>query len=479
MPALVVGLGLFSSACETPFPGTQPADETNKKLLDQLTQSDTLDPVDDAEFEAEHDYEAIVEEYRDSPRARDVLAEAEGATAQQAGPLEEAEEAPPPFNPYLEFGTDIVPYDDDRDGIYDRIMKPFAFPPGLGQRIVNLLRIYGDLEIFAELKEGAPEPDGVQPADSVVLDLHAGSMIEVWTSPRAENLSAGTPVPLGDVLYVTGSPDVLREVEHFIRRFGGSGVRQIEIEAKIVEVTTTDGLDWGISPIAAGTPIFGLPDNTFVESIDYTFGNTVSTGEALFQIHSVHDGLTLNAIIEAVASHENVSIISRPKVAVREGGRAEIVNISQIPFYNITTLNPQGNYGATLTYKDVGIKLYVIPRVVGTDTIDLNIDIEASQQSGTSVSFSSGPGGSVLSNPVINNRSAKTTVYLEPGQAVILGGLISERTVEQEQKMPLIGDIPLIGNLFKSRFTRKEQTNVLFFIRPRILGGSDLRRPFD
>ena len=67
---------------------------------------------------------------------------------------------------------------------------------------------------------------------------------------------------------------------------------------------------------------------------------------------------------------------------------------------------------------------------------------------------------------------------LEPGQAVILGGLISERTVERETKVPLLGDIPILGALFRSKLTSKEQTNVLFFIRPRILEGSDLNSPF-
>ena len=75
-------------------------------------------------------------------------------------------------------------------------------------------------------------------------------------------------------------------------------------------------------------------------------------------------------------------------------------------------------------------------------------------------------------------RNARTVVRLEPGQAVILGGLISERTVERESKVPLLGDIPVLGTLFKSRLTSKEQTNVLFFIRPRILEGSDLNSPF-
>ena len=130
-------------------------------------------------------------------------------------------------------------------------------------------------------------------------------------------------------------------------------------------------------------------------------------------------------------------------------------------------------------YEEVGIKLFIVPRVVGTQTVALNIDIESSAQSGSAVVFTiAGGSGASISNPVISRRAAATVVYLEPGQAVILGGLISERTVEQENKVPILGDIPLLGKLFKSTYKRKEQTNVLFFIRPRILTGSDLNREF-
>jgi general secretion pathway protein D len=122
--------------------------------------------------------------------------------------------------------------------------------------------------------------------------------------------------------------------------------------------------------------------------------------------------------------------------------------------------------------------MYVIPRVVGTQTVVLNIDIEASQETGTAVTFIDSD-GDALTNPIIAIRKAKTLVRLEPGQAVILGGLISERIVETETKVPLLGDIPWIGNLFKSVSRQKEQQNVLFFIRPRILQGSDLNRPFE
>jgi type II secretory pathway component GspD/PulD (secretin) len=143
----------------------------------------------------------------------------------------------------------------------------------------------------------------------------------------------------------------------------------------------------------------------------------------------------------------------------------------------VTGLNPSGGYNASVEYQDVGVKLYVVPRVVGTQTVALNIDVEQSQQSGAETVVITSD-DSIVQVPVISTRGAHTVVYLEPGQAVILGGLITERTVDNVRKVPLLGDVPILGWLFRSKFTRKEQTNVLFFIRPRILQGIDLYRDF-
>jgi type II secretory pathway component GspD/PulD (secretin) len=189
------------------------------------------------------------------------------------------------------------------------------------------------------------------------------------------------------------------------------------------------------------------------------------------------------SLLLALATYENVSIVSSPKIAVREGVRAQFVNTVSIPSLNVSGISAEGKYSAAVKYDEVGIKLYVIPRVVGTQTVGLNIDIEASAQAGSAVTFTvqgsdpSSP-GPTISNPIISKRAAQTVVYLEPGQAVILGGLVSERKVDAESKVPLLGDLPVLGYLFKSTKKRKEKTNVLFFIRPRILQGTDLNREF-
>lgn len=371
-----------------------------------------------------------------------------------------------PENPYLRFGKRIMVYPE-----LGLITKPYPLRVGLGARLKKLLETYGRFPLY--------DPNtGVQKPESVRIDLEEKWDQELFSDMRANFPKDDSTLNIADWLIVTTGPELLADVESFINIFA-AGVPQIEIEAKIVEVTTTDSLDLGVKPVDAATPIFGFPDHTFVKSLTYSLPNTSGAINSLLTLGGVQDGLKFNAVLQALASFENVSIISRPKIAVREGGRASIVNTLRIPNLNVTSISTDGKYGAAVSYEEVGIKLFIVPRVVGTQTVALNIDIEASAQSGSAVVFTvQGGTGASVSNPIISRRAATTVVYLEPGQAVILGGLITERKVDQESKVPILGDIPLLGHLFKSSYSRKEQTNVLFFIRPRILQGSDLNREF-
>lgn len=442
-------------------------------------------------------FERVAAEYADAspdgkPPAGTSGEPGDGAAPESADELDAfadlvdaAAQAPiePPINPYVEFGQNLIWYP-LRDGDTERlIMKPYTFPAGSGKKIFELFKTYASFPIYAAVQDGAIDPElGEQPQGTVLFDLREGFSVESYSNPRGDNGGTGglrTPesVALSDVLFVTATANDLGDVEHFIDMFAAD-VRQIEIEAKIVEVTTRESLDLGVRPVNDNTPIFGLPNpGSFVNEIDFSFANSVDATEALFQLGAVFDGVTFNAILEAVSSFETVSIISRPKVAVREGARADIVNVTRIPFYGVQGINAAGVPNLTLEYQDVGVQMFVIPRVIGRDTVILNIDIEASQFTGTAVSFA--VGNQTISVPQISKRNARTIVRLEPGQAVILGGLISESTVERTSQIPLLGNIPILGMLFRNKLTSKEQTNVLFFIRPRILEGSDVNSPFE
>ena len=438
-------------------------------LLDMLQSGQGQEPLPPAAAEGETSYEEELERlYSEDAAVGRTLDEELEHLLSTVGeePLE------PPENPYREFGSRIVWY---RSGF---VMKPFTFSPGMGKMAQQLLRDHGGFKVHGTPVGFGPEagfPTESQPEDSILLHLLEGNEREAFSPPRGPSLAAPQPVPLGDWLLVTAMPGQLRRVERFIGTFLSS-VRQIEIESKIVEVVGSKSLDYGIQPLP-GTPIFSLPNSgTLVNSIDFSFPNTADDREAVFGMGAVFDGVQFNALLEVVAQDERVSIISRPKVAVREGARADIVNVTKTPFINVPAINSNGTFTTSVAYRDVGVQMYVVPHVVGDSTVVLNIDIEASQQTGTSVALAQGR--SVVLLPEISTRKAHTTVRLEPGQAVILGGLITTRKLERERKVPLLGDIPLLGFLFKSYFTENQEINVLFFIRPRILQRSELQQHF-
>lgn len=384
--------------------------------------------------------------------------------------------APPPprpdepaINPFLEFGERIIAHPDGR------ITKPYPVSVGKGQRLLQLLLLYFPFPIkYHEVAPGTllkPEEMAEVGEGEVEVILLKEFDLELFEDLRKYPPAKATDVMVADWVMVTAKPQLLREVETFVNTFL-AGLPQVEIEAKIVELTESDILDLGVR--SPGGPTFDFPEGTFVDSFDFDFANTTGANEALLALGAVQDGTIVNMVLEAVETWENVQIVSQPKIVVREGTRADILNTQDIPFFAFSGINAGGNFNATLQFKQVGVQMYVVPRVLGTDTISLHIDIEASQQTGTLVSFK-GEGDEELSTPVIAQRSARTVVHLKPGQAVILGGLTTERTQDREEKVPFLGDIPVLGYAFKNTLQVKERVHVLFFIRPRILQGAEFQ----
>ena len=387
-------------------------------------------------------------------------------------PAIEPEYIPISVNWYSEFGDQIMVHeatDADTGLLETYITKPFRMPMGRAQKVLDLMKYYGEFALTV-IEPGAAASTSVPGVGAVEAIVLAGWDIENYGDLRKWPPAAIQPTPVGDRLLMTCQADLMYDVEDFINLFMAD-VPQIEIEAKIIEVNETDELYVGISPNGAN-PIFGFPDKTFVDSLDYTLPSAATASEALLTVSGIHNGLTFNAVLEAVASLENVSVDSRPKIAVREGGVASIEALEDVPYYGFSGLSgTSSNFNATLSFKEVGIKLYVSPRIVGSKTIALFVEVESSTESGSLVTFVTSSG--TLSTPRITKQVAKTTVYLEPGQAVIIGGLTTEKTVETERKVPLLGDIPLVGALFRSNGTRKVRSHTLFYISPRILQGID------
>jgi type II secretory pathway component GspD/PulD (secretin) len=364
----------------------------------------------------------------------------------------------PFFNPWAEFGSRIA-----YDGATGLVTKPYPLRLKMGKKVFELAQEYGDFEFH----DPAQGPQGPGELDLVLMESF--DVEAITPDLRGPLHVTGSPIAIADWLVARAQPEVLREFEYFLNTFISSPP-QIEIEAKIVEVVTRDSFDMGVSDFLAT-----LPEKALFNTIGFNLPNR-SASELLLNVGTIHDGTQFSALIELLSTFENVSIISRPRTAVREGGRARVEAIERIPFLQVASVTATGGFNTALTYLEVGVRLFVTPRLIG-NKVALEIDVEASQQTGDAVTVASSD-GEIITTPILSTRQARTLVYLRPGEAVILGGLITERAVDQERKVPFFGDLPLVGALFRSTFQVKAKAQVLFFIRPRVMQGADLNYEF-
>jgi general secretion pathway protein D len=168
------------------------------------------------------------------------------------------------------------------------------------------------------------------------------------------------------------------------------------------------------------------------------------------------------AIIQAISTDTKSNILATPSVTTMDNEEASMIVGQEVPIITgSTTSGNNSNPFQTVDRQEVGIKLKVTPQINDGTAVQLTIEQEVSSVSGaTAVDIA------------VNKRAINTTVIADDGGMVILGGLIDEDVQESVSKVPLLGDIPILGHLFKSTSTTKRKRNLLVFIRPTILRDS-------
>ena len=265
-------------------------------------------------------------------------------------------------------------------------------------------------------------------------------------------------------LIVTELPHTMRKVENLIDLFDRRP-KQVFIEAKIVEVTLADdfsmGIKWdyvfegasanlghGWDMKASGMP--GLP-STPAGSLTY---NTV-----------LADG-SLDVVLEALERVGDTEIRSNPHVVVLDGQSALIEVIDDQPYKEIELETGTTNVtGVTYLFKKVGVQLQVTPRINDDDIISVDVRPEISSISQWY------DGAPQEGTPVIRKALAETTLMVKDGVTIIIGGMIQERKDSATSQIPLLGSIPLLGQLFRFDSSSKVNTETVVFMTPRIVSG--------
>jgi len=295
--------------------------------------------------------------------------------------------------------------------------------------------------------------------------------VSIWAEPQT------------NALVVTAPPKVMRSVMAIVDRLDIRRA-QVLVEAILVEMSADKAMELGVNWLIAGTDSNGnsLPAGGFVQPVDGTgigqilqgvlkpdsitglpSGLTMGLGEI------VKDGTSWAAVIRAIGGIGNTNIIATPSIVTLDNEEAEIKIAQEVPFVTgqytsqgVAGPGGQVNPFQTIQREEVGNILKITPQINEGSSVLLKISQEASSIAASSQQVSS-------NDLITNKRTITTNVMVEDGGIIVLGGLISDEVRESKSQVPFLGSIPILGELFKTRSIDKVKTNLMVFIRPRIL----------
>lgn len=328
---------------------------------------------------------------------------------------------------------------------------------------------------------GSLEPTGAAPLASLEQGFEEGD--------PAAALAAGSPsLPqpaqrglldnvkvvadtLANALLIRATPQAYALIERTIKRLDRAPL-QVLIEATIAEVALNDTLRYGVQYYfdsgsfrgGFNTTTGGNADGT----IDGTSGNALAPLARVPGFNFIFTPGNSNITIDALARITDVQVLSAPSLVVQDNSEATLTVGDEVPLITRTAQgiqDPDAPIVANIEYRDTGVILQVKPRINTNNVVSLEISQEVSRVQGVV--------DRADENPIIAQRRIASTVNVTSGQTVVLGGLIQDTTTRGKDKIPLLGDIPVLGNAFSSTNNTSQRTELIVFITPRVIRNAD------
>jgi general secretion pathway protein D len=332
----------------------------------------------------------------------------------------------------------------------------------------------------------------------VTSDSSAASLTPPPSSPmsvsgQAAGASSQAPLPSGgaagfiqadpttNTLIITASESVYRDLRAVIDQLDARRA-QVYIESLIVEVSATKAAELGVqwaglsgnsnSSVRVGaltgfTPQTSGGNNLISQAAANASGTVLAPGNGLTL--GVFNQTGLGALAHALESDSSTNILSMPNLITLDNEEAKIIVGNNVPFITgqYTTVASAGSAGVnpfqTVERKDIGLTLRVKPQISEGGTVRMAIYQETS-----AVSDATNPAGLITTK-----RSLDTNVVVDDGQIIVLGGLIDDNMQDSVEKVPGLGDIPIIGGLFRYKKRTHVKTNLMVFLRPTILRNNE------
>jgi len=271
-----------------------------------------------------------------------------------------------------------------------------------------------------------------------------------------------------NALIITAPPDEMRSILAVVEQLDIRRA-QVLVEAIIAELSTTNSSQLGVNFAVDGSnqnrpaafTNLGGATQGLIGTIA-SQGASLSQGLSLALGRFGSGGIDFGVLLSAIASDSDNNILSTPTLVTMDNQEAEIVVGQNVPFVTGQQLSSSNNNPfQTIERQDIGISLKVRPQINEGDNIKMEIEQEVSDVSNTAITGAT--------DITTNKRSIKTTVLVEDGQTLVLGGLIDDQINDTREKIPFLGDVPLLGSLFRYRTTLKNKRNLMVFLHPTIL----------
>ncbi|MGB5629545.1 MAG: type II secretion system secretin GspD, partial [Woeseiaceae bacterium] len=293
--------------------------------------------------------------------------------------------------------------------------------------------------------------------------------------PTAINVWADTQT---NALVIDAPPKMMRSIMQIVDKLDIRRA-QVLVEAIIVEVIADEknelGVTWAVEGASTNAPIGVTNFPSFLNGV-VQVGSAVGggvddptglIGEGItLGVGRISDGsVSFAAILRALEADADTNIISTPSIVTTDNEEATLNVGQEVPFVTGSYSNTGNTGGAvnpfqTIQRQQVGVKLAITPQINEGDSMLLEISQEISsiaQSAANAVDL------------ITNQRIVETTVIVDDGEILVLGGLIEDALRESDQRVPVLGSIPVLGALFRSQKTEKIKTNLMIFIRPTIL----------
>jgi MSHA biogenesis protein MshL len=272
---------------------------------------------------------------------------------------------------------------------------------------------------------------------------------------------------LAGIVYVTDYSDNMERIEDFLKDIERSVKKQVMIQAHIVEVSLDDNYSFGIN----WNLITGSGTGDSGELLNFSQALVPTPESKIFQINLSNKHI--DALLDAIEEQGQVNVLSSPKVTTMNNQKAVIkLTTKEVSWVTNSYFNADGTVLLSYTnpqIDEVGLFLDVTPQIDDNGTITMQIHPSVSEKIKDSIS----PDGK-STKPVIDVREVDSIIKVKNGQTIVIAGLITDKISDRTRRVPILGDIPLFGNIFRQTVQDKSKSELVIFLTPFILNDKSI-----